>query len=65
MFSTTPPSASEWAENRAREISGTVVYRPGSYSAPVRLALPAGAQALENVTVSLSVVPANSPDEAR
>ncbi|MFK7602225.1 YbbR-like domain-containing protein [Deinococcus sp. SM5_A1] len=40
---------------RLREISGTVVYRPGSYSAPVRLDLPAGAQALENVTVSLSV----------
>ena len=50
--------------SRLREISGTVVYRPGSYSAPVRLALPAGAQALENVTVSLSVVPVN-PTQGR
>lgn len=40
---------------RLREISGTVEYRPGIYSAPVRLDLPAGAQALESVSVSLSV----------
>ncbi|MDV6374628.1 CdaR family protein [Deinococcus arenicola] len=40
---------------RLREISGTVNYRPGIYTAPVQLDLPAGAQALENITVSLSV----------
>ncbi|GGL91613.1 hypothetical protein GCM10010840_32130 [Deinococcus aerolatus] len=47
---------------RLREISGTVTYRPGSYSAPVRLDLPAGAQALENVTVSLTVEPVPADD---
>ncbi len=47
---------------RLREISGTVAYRPGSYSAPVRLDLPAGAQALENVTVSLTVEPVPAED---
>lgn len=47
---------------RLREISGTVTYRPGSYSAPVRLDLPAGAQALEDVTVSLSVERVPDPE---
>ncbi|MFC4426635.1 YbbR-like domain-containing protein [Deinococcus navajonensis] len=43
---------------RLREVAGTVIYRPGTYTAPVTLRLPAGAQALEEVTVRLTVVPA-------
>lgn len=41
---------------RLREVPGVVAYRAGTYSAPVRLVLPAGAQALENVTVDLNVM---------
>ncbi|MFC4638066.1 YbbR-like domain-containing protein [Deinococcus hohokamensis] len=46
---------------RLREVAGTVVYRAGTYTAPVTLRLPAGAQALEEVTVRLTVVPATPP----
>ncbi|GGM18026.1 CdaR family protein [Deinococcus aerophilus] len=42
---------------RLREISGTVTYRAGTYTAPVQLELPDGAQALENVSVRLTVQP--------
>ncbi len=41
--------------SRLREVSGTVVYRAGTYTAPVRLNLPAGVQALDEVSVRLSV----------
>lgn len=40
---------------RLRDVSGQVVYRPGSYSAQVRLKLPGGAQALDNVEATLQV----------
>ncbi len=40
---------------RLREVTGSVEYRVGTYTAPVRLQVPAGAQALENVTVRLTV----------
>ncbi|WP_135230040.1 YbbR-like domain-containing protein [Deinococcus fonticola] len=40
---------------RLQEVAGRVAYRPGTYTAPVTLNLPAGAQALENVSVSLTV----------
>lgn len=49
---------------RLREIGGTVTYRAGTYTAPVSLNLPAGAQALEDVSVRLSVeniVPVGPP----
>lgn len=38
-----------------REIPGNVQYRAGTYSAPVNLRIPTGAQALENVSVRLTV----------
>lgn len=38
-----------------REVSGRVTYREGTYTAPVRLSIPAGAQALESVNVRLNV----------
>ncbi|MFD1731338.1 hypothetical protein ACFSC4_10110 [Deinococcus malanensis] len=44
--------------SRLREVAGSVTYRPGTYTAPVTLRLPAGAQALEEVTVRLTVVTA-------
>lgn len=40
---------------RLREVQGTVTYREGTYTAPVSLRLPAGAQALEDVSVRLTV----------
>ncbi|WP_019010598.1 CdaR family protein [Deinococcus aquatilis] len=40
---------------RLREAAGTVVYRAGTYTAPVTLRIPAGAQALEEVSVRLTV----------
>lgn len=40
---------------RLREVAGRVTYRPGSYSASVQLDLPAGAQALDTVSVRLVV----------
>lgn len=40
---------------RLREVQGTVTYREGTYTAPVTLRLPAGAQALEPVSVRLTV----------
>ncbi|UBV42647.1 hypothetical protein LAJ19_13690 [Deinococcus taeanensis] len=40
---------------RLREVTGTVTYRPGTYTAAVRLNIPAGAQALETVSVRLTV----------
>ncbi|MBZ9713845.1 CdaR family protein [Deinococcus multiflagellatus] len=40
---------------RLREVSGTVTYRAGTYTVPVRLSVPAGAQALETVSVRLTV----------
>lgn len=40
---------------RLREVPGTVTYREGTYTAPVTLRLPAGAQALEEVSVRLTV----------
>ncbi|MDL2344266.1 CdaR family protein [Deinococcus sp. MIMF12] len=48
---------------RLREIPGRVPYRVGSYSAPVTLQLPAGAQALEQVSVRLTVQEA-APESA-
>lgn len=47
--------------SRLREVAGTVTYRPGTYTAPVTLRLPAGAQALEEVTVRLTVVATSPP----
>ncbi|EYB69331.1 hypothetical protein DEIPH_ctg008orf0045 [Deinococcus phoenicis] len=40
---------------RLREIPGTVDYHEGTYTAPVTLSVPAGAQALEPVSVRLTV----------
>lgn len=40
---------------RLREVSGAVTYRVGTYTAPVRLSIPAGAQTLETVSVRLTV----------
>ncbi|MDB5046771.1 MAG: hypothetical protein JWQ08_2821 [Deinococcus sp.] len=40
---------------RLREAAGTVAYRVGTYTAPVTLRIPAGAQALEDVSVRLTV----------
>ncbi|WP_369409251.1 CdaR family protein [Deinococcus arboris] len=40
---------------RLREVSGTVTYRVGTSTVPVRLSVPAGAQALEAVSVRLTV----------
>lgn len=40
---------------RLREVPGTVTYRVGTYTAPVTLRVPAGAQALEQVNVRLTV----------
>lgn len=42
---------------RLREIGGRVNYRPGTYTAPVTLRVPPGAQALETVNVRLTVEP--------
>lgn len=42
---------------RLREIEGRVNYRPGTYTAPVSLRVPPGAQALETVSVRLTVEP--------
>lgn len=41
--------------SRLREVEGRVTYRAGTFNAPVTLELPAGAQALEQVTVNLTV----------
>ena len=41
--------------SRLREVSGTVDYHSGTYTAPVKLNPPAGVQALEEVNVRLSV----------
>ncbi|WP_243398262.1 CdaR family protein [Deinococcus koreensis] len=41
--------------SRLREVGGRVAYRVGTYTAPVTLTLPAGAQALEPVSVRLTV----------
>ncbi|WP_104989583.1 YbbR-like domain-containing protein [Deinococcus sp. NW-56] len=46
---------------RLREVPGRVPYRVGSYTAPVTLRLPAGAQALEEVQVRLTVQEAAPP----
>lgn len=47
---------------RLREVSGRVTYRVGTYTASVNLAVPAGAQALETVSVRLTVESvANAP----
>ncbi|MCP2015106.1 YbbR domain-containing protein [Deinococcus sp. HSC-46F16] len=46
---------------RLREIEGEVPYRVGSYTAPVTLRLPAGAQALEEIRVRLTVQAAAPP----
>ncbi|GGR61709.1 hypothetical protein GCM10008959_24610 [Deinococcus seoulensis] len=40
---------------RLREVAGVVTYRVGTYTAPVNLSIPAGAQALETVSVRLTV----------
>ncbi|WP_034386313.1 YbbR-like domain-containing protein [Deinococcus sp. YIM 77859] len=40
---------------RLREVAGTVPYREGTYTAPVTLRVPAGAQALEEVSARLTV----------
>lgn len=40
---------------RLREVTGVVAYREGTYTAPVSLRVPAGAQALETVSVRLTV----------
>ena len=40
---------------RLREVGGTVTYRAGTYTAAVNLSIPAGAQALETVSVRLTV----------
>ena len=52
-----------------REVPGTVPYREGTYTTPVTLRVPAGAQALEEVSVRLTVEaappsPASSPSPA-
>lgn len=40
---------------RLREVTGRVTYQVGTYTAPVQLNVPAGAQALETVSVRLTV----------
>lgn len=45
---------------RLREVVGRVTYRPGTYSVPVQLDLPGGAQALDTVNVRLVVETATS-----
>ncbi|THF86875.1 hypothetical protein E7T09_11075 [Deinococcus sp. KSM4-11] len=40
---------------RLREVAGRVEYHVGTYTAPVTLGVPAGAQVLENVSVRLTV----------
>ncbi|WP_216324746.1 CdaR family protein [Deinococcus aestuarii] len=50
---------------RLREVTGVVAYREGTYTAPVTLRVPAGAQALEGVSVRLTVerpTPTPGPD---
>lgn len=47
--------------SRLREVSGTITYREGTYTTPVKLRLPAGAQALEEVNVRLTVEKAKAP----
>ncbi|WP_309571310.1 CdaR family protein [Deinococcus sp.] len=46
---------------RLREVSGRTEYHVGTYTAPVSLTVPAGGQALDTVTVSLTVEPAQAP----
>ncbi|MFC3831788.1 MULTISPECIES: YbbR-like domain-containing protein [Deinococcus] len=46
---------------RLREVAGRVDYRVGTYTAPVALSVPAGAQALESVIVRLTVEAAPAP----
>ncbi|GGB63313.1 YbbR-like domain-containing protein [Deinococcus soli (ex Cha et al. 2016)] len=46
---------------RLREVAGQVTYREGTYTAPVRLNVPAGAQALETVSVRLTVTRRTAP----
>ncbi|GGL01417.1 CdaR family protein [Deinococcus radiotolerans] len=46
---------------RLREVTGQVTYRVGTYTAPVQLNVPAGAQALETVSVRLTVVRRTAP----
>ena len=46
---------------RLREVAGQVTYREGTYTAPVRLNVPAGAQALETVSVRLTVIRREAP----
>lgn len=48
---------------RLREVPGTVSYREGTYTAPVTLRLPAGAQALEEVSARLTVERVPPPPE--
>ncbi|MFC5849730.1 YbbR-like domain-containing protein [Deinococcus petrolearius] len=50
---------------RLREVAGRVAYRPGTYSVPVQLGLPAGAQALDTVRAQLVVtrVATGTPDD--
>jgi len=52
---------------RLREVPGTIPYREGTYTAPVTLRVPAGAQALEEVSVRLTVEPrlpaGNAPEQ--
>ncbi|MFC3718972.1 CdaR family protein [Deinococcus metalli] len=46
---------------RLREVAGRVDYRAGTYTAPVTLSVPAGAQALESVSVRLTVKAVPTP----
>jgi YbbR domain-containing protein len=46
---------------RLREVAGRVDYHVGTYTAPVTLSIPAGAQALEGVSVRLTVEPVPVP----
>lgn len=46
---------------RLREVSGRVAYRVGTYTAPVTLGIPAGVQALEEVSVRLTVEAVAAP----
>lgn len=46
---------------RLREVNGTIDYRAGTYTTPVKLRLPAGAQALEEVNVRLTVEAVKAP----
>ncbi|GGS00524.1 CdaR family protein [Deinococcus sedimenti] len=46
---------------RLREVAGQVTYREGTYTSPVRLTIPAGAQALETVSVRLTVIRRSQP----